>query len=159
MKQVVLVPSDRVGVLNQEVREEIQNKLSVAVKVIKNSVELDGEGLELQTAINIVKAIGRGFSPPRAFRLFDEDQLMEIIELSGYSEARAGVIRSRVIGTMGRTRERIEEASGAAISVYGKTISIIGSWEQTQIAKKAIEMLMGGAMHSSVEKYLLRALK
>ncbi len=159
MKHVVLVPADRIGVLTAEVREEIRSKLSVVVILIKNGAELDGEGLELQTAANIVKAIGRGFSPVRAFRLFSEDQMFEIIELGSMTEARADIVRSRVIGTKGRMRERIEEASGAVISVYGKTIAMIGTWEQIEIAKKAIEMLITGAMHSSVEKYLLRAQK
>jgi len=159
VKQVVLVPSDRVGVLTAEVRDEIKKRLGVNVSTDANSVELEGEGLELQTATNIIKAIGRGFAPVRAFRLFEDNQMLEVIELGGISEARAATTRSRVIGTKGRTRERIEEASGAAVSVYGKTISIIGAWEQIQTAKTAIEMLMGGAMHSSVEKFLLMARK
>lgn len=137
----------------------MQKRLGVVVNVAGNSVELDGEGIELQTAANIIKAIGRGFAPERAFRLFDDNQSLEVIDIGGFSEARAATIRSRVIGTKGRTRERIEQASGAAISVYGKTIAIMGTWEQMNTAKTAIEMLMGGAMHSSVEKFLLRARK
>ena len=159
MKQIVLVPDDRVGVITLDVRKEIKTKLAVTVDLNKNAVELDGEGIELQTAINIIKAVGRGFAPIRAFRLFDENQTVDIIELSSFSEARAASIKSRVIGTKGYTRERIEDSSGAAISVYGKTIGIIGTWEQIDIAKTAIEKLINGAMHSSVEKFLLRSRK
>ncbi|MBU5557545.1 MAG: KH domain-containing protein [Candidatus Aenigmatarchaeota archaeon] len=159
MKEVVMIPADRVGVLTQPVRDEIEKRLGVKVNIIGNSVELDGEGIELQTAMNMIKAIGRGFAPERAYRLFEEDQLLEIIDIGGFSEARAATIRSRIIGTKGRMRKRIEDASGAAVSVYGKTIAIIGTWEQVNMAKKAVEMLIGGAMHSSVEKFLLRARK
>ena len=159
MKQTILVPADRVGVLTQTVRDEIKNKIGVTVSADANMVELDGEGIELQTATNIIKAVGRGFAPERAFRLFDDDQMLEMIDLGSFSEARAATIRSRVIGSKGRMRERIEEASGAAVSVYGKTIAIIGAWKQIQTAKTAIEMLVNGAMHSSVEKFLLRAQK
>ena len=48
VKQVVLVPSDRVGVLTAEVRDEIKKRLGVNVSTDANSVELEGEGLELQ---------------------------------------------------------------------------------------------------------------
>lgn len=159
MKQLVLVPADRVGVITSDVREEMHKKLGVSVAVTKNAIELDGEGLELQIATNIMKAIGRGFSPVRAFRLFDENQTIELIDIGDLSEARAATIRSRIIGTKGRMRERIEDASGAAVSVYGKTITIIGTWEQVTTAKTAVEMIINGAMHSSVEKFLLRARK
>lgn len=159
MKQMVLVPDDRIGVITVDVRKELKNKLNVGIMINGNSVELDGEGLELQTATNIIKAIGRGFAPVRAFRLFDENQVFELVDIGAFSEARAGAIRSRVIGTKGHMRERIEEDSGAAVSVYGKTIGIIGSWEQVNIAKTAIEMIINGAMLSSVEKFLLKSRK
>jgi ribosomal RNA assembly protein len=40
------------------------------------------------------------------------------------------------------------------MSVYGKTVSVIGTPEQNQIARTAIEMLIEGANHGSVYSYL-----
>jgi ribosomal RNA assembly protein len=51
----------------------------------------------------------------------------------------------------------IEEKTGTKICVHGKTISIIGKWENLQVARKAIEMLLEGKMHSSVQRFLERS--
>ncbi len=50
----------------------------------------------------------------------------------------------RIIGRKGRTREIIEEMSGADISVYGKTVAIIGNPIQVEVAKTAVEKLARG---------------
>jgi ribosomal RNA assembly protein len=48
----------------------------------------------------------------------------------------------------------LKKKTGTKICIHGKKISIIGKWENLQIAKKAIEMLLEGKMHSSVQKFL-----
>jgi ribosomal RNA assembly protein len=65
-------------------------------------------------------------------------------------------LRARVIGSKGRTRSIIEELSGAKLSVYGSTVSIIGDVEQVQIARKAVDMLLSGSEHYVVYRYLER---
>lgn len=159
MKDIVLVPKDRIGVVNKEVREEIKEKLGVGCRITDNAVELDGEGLELMAAKNIIKAIGRGFSPARAYRLMEEDVQLEVMDLGGFGEGRMRTIKSRIIGTSGKTRERIESATGAYVSVYGKTVSIIGNFEELKNAREAIDMLISGAMHKSVYRFLERIRK
>jgi len=154
MKEVVLVPKDRIGVINKDVRKELKEKLGVECKRIENAVEIDGEGLELLIAKNIIKAIARGFSPIRAYRLMEENAQLEIIDLSSFSESRIKTIKSRIIGTSGKTREAIEHATGAYVSVYGKTVSLIGNFEQIKKAREAIDMLISGAMHKSVYRFL-----
>jgi ribosomal RNA assembly protein len=156
MKEIVLVPADRVRILTADVRKEISSRLGVKLAVSGNAVEIEGEGLKLYIAKNIVKAIARGFSPARASRLFSEEVTLEIIDLGGLTERRLAVIKARIIGTKGRMRELIEKCSGAALSVYGKTIAIIGDNEQLSVAKTAINMIIGGAMHSTVRRYLER---
>lgn len=150
MKTSMLIPRDRIGVVNKKVTIELKEKLGVDIFRRENSVEIDGSGLELLQAKNILKAIGRGFSPVRAYRLLEDEQELEVIEI----EKRADVIKSRIIGTKGRTREKIEECTGAIVSVYGKTVSVIGSWKQIKNAKTALEMIINGAMHKSVYNFL-----
>ena len=48
----------------------------------------------------------------------------------------------------------IEELTNCDICVYGKTIGIIGPIEEVANARKSIEMLLEGAMHASVYKFL-----
>jgi ribosomal RNA assembly protein len=101
-----------------------------------------------------VKAIGRGFSPERAFRLLNEDEQMEIIELKGFTDKKMRVIKSRLIGTKGKTRKEIEKWSGCSVSIYGKTVSLIGNYKQIEVAREAVNMIIRGVKHSKVYGFL-----
>jgi ribonuclease Y len=63
-------------------------------------------------------------------------------------------MKGRVIGRKGKSRSTIEEMTGCFISVYGKTVAIIGSISQVSIARRAVESLLMGSMHASVYKWL-----
>ncbi len=56
----------------------------------------------------------------------------------------------------GKTRRLIEELTDANVAVYGHTVSLIGTIDQTQIAREAIQMLVRGSMHSTVYRFLHR---
>lgn len=150
MKEVLLIPKDRINVLNEETIKTIEKEVRVKISIKENIVEIEGEGLNLFQAKNIIKAIGRGFSPLNALKLL-EDKELEIIDIPGKNIKR---IKSRIIGTRGKTRKFIEEMTGCCLSVYGKTVSIIGNYEELGDARKAIEMFIKGASHSSVYRFL-----
>jgi len=108
-------------------------------------------------ARDIVNAIGRGFSPERAFRLFTDGQMLEVIDLKqalGESRNQLQRIKGRIIGEDGKTRRIIELLTGTVVSVYGHTVSIIGEYDEIIVAKEAVAMLVKGAMHGSVYRYL-----
>jgi ribosomal RNA assembly protein len=63
-------------------------------------------------------------------------------------------IKGRIIGRDGRSRELIEEHTETFVSVYGKTVSIIGTTESVSTARRAIEMLIKGSPHSTVYRWL-----
>jgi ribosomal RNA assembly protein len=165
----VVIPKDRVGVLvgpGGIVKSTIEEKLFVDLKIDSpsGSVEIgvkpgapDPSGA-LQ-AKDIVLAIGRGFSPERAFRLFDEDNTLDIIDLHdffGKNEAEIRRVDGRIIGREGKTRRILEELTGTAISVSGHTVSIIGGYEAVTMAKDAVEKLIKGRQHGTVYKFLRR---
>ncbi len=158
MRDNVLVPYDRINVIkDRKTKELIEKKLNVKLDIVENNVEIEGEGLELFEAKNIIKAIARGFSPEKAFRLLKEDEQIEIIELRDLSDAKIKIIKARLIGTNGKTRRLIEFYTGCSVSIYGKTVSIIGSYEQLEIAREAVNMIVSGAKHSNVYKFLQEA--
>ncbi|MEM3522374.1 MAG: KH domain-containing protein, partial [Candidatus Bathyarchaeia archaeon] len=108
-------------------------------------------------AKEIIMAIGRGFSPEKAFSLFNENTILEVIDLRdalGKSDKDIARIKSRVIGEGGKTRKIIEESTGTNICVYGHTIALLGEFEGLSIAREAIEMLIRGKQHSTVYKFL-----
>ena len=102
-------------------------------------------------AENIIKAIGRGFSPKNAMELLDEEKTLYIIQISG-NKASLERIRSRLIGTRGKARRNIERFTDTKISIYGKTVSIIGTYENVEKARNAVEKLMAGAKHKTIYK-------
>ena len=56
----------------------------------------------------------------------------------------------------GKTRKIIEELSNANVVVYGHTVGIIGTYEQADIARNAVQMLIEGCQHHSVYKFLAK---
>jgi len=166
----IRIPRERIGVLigpNGSVKEQIEKTLGVKLQIDSStgdvSIELNPENNDpskLFRAKDVVTAIGRGFSPEKAFRLLeDENTILEIIDLRqifGKSESDMRRIRGRIIGRDGKTRRIIEELTETYISVYGHTVGIIGDFEKAQIAREAIDMLIKGAMHGTVYRYLHR---
>lgn len=161
------IPQERVGVvigqdgsIKTQIEKNTQTQLeidSTTGEVIIENVEGSDDPSGAWTASNIIKAIGRGFNPRKAMRLLDEDLYLEIIDLSSYvgtSKKALLRIRGRIIGKDGKTRQIIEESTDTHLSVYGKTISIIGYLEELRVAREAVTMLISGMAHSPVYTYL-----
>lgn len=155
MLETLLVPRERLGILkDKEVVETIEKTLNVKITLVDNSAEIEGDGLELYRAKNIVKAIARGFSSEHAFRLFDEEQVLEIIDLKGHTDKKNKVIKARLIGTGGKTRKAIEFFSKSSVCIYGNTICLIGNFEQLGVAREAVRRIVNGSKHNKVYSYL-----
>jgi ribosomal RNA assembly protein len=108
---------------------------------------------------DVLRAIGRGFSPEHAYKLLDDDMYYEeydIRDFSGKSRKRVMQVRSRMIGSDGKTRRLIEELTDCLISIKGNTVAVIGDIEGMKVASKAITMILNGSEHSSVYSYMER---
>jgi len=164
--EILKIPKERVGVLigkNGEVKERIEKKSGTKILIDSENGEVtiergSADPLTELKVINIIRAVGRGFSSENALKLFNDEYYFELINIKDYAKTQKHVIRlkARVIGSRGKTRSIIEELSGAKVSVYGNTVSIIGDVEQAQIARKAVDMLLSGSEHSVVYRYLER---
>jgi len=160
------VPKERIGVAigpGGEVKQEIERRTGTRLTLDSETgevrIEPGDDPLGALKAREVIQAIARGFSSERAFRLFQEDQLLEVINIqdfSGPSERALVRLKGRVIGERGKTRQIIEETTGTHVTIYGKTIALIGTAEQLAVARAAIHTLLGGAKHSSVYQFLER---
>lgn len=151
----MLIPKERIAVIigkHGTVRREIEKNTSTRITV-QDDVQIRGEPLDVMTAETIITAIGRGFSPEHAMELIDEKKTLLIIELPR-DENSLRRIRARLIGTRGKTRRNIEEYSKTSISIYGKTACIIGTHENAEFAREALEKLIKGSAHKTVYKFL-----
>lgn len=164
---MAMIPRDRIGVLvgpKGSVKSVIERKLDVELVIDSESGSVDiglrpgaADPSNALRAKDLVAAIGRGFSPQRAFALFNEDSTFGIIDLHdflGKNELEIKRVDGRVIGREGKTRRIIEELTGTMISVSGHTVSIIGPFEGVTDAKDALEKLISGRQHGTVYKFL-----
>ncbi|MGA3191766.1 MAG: KH domain-containing protein [Candidatus Bathyarchaeia archaeon] len=166
----IKIPKERVGALigpQGTIKKSIEEKLSVELQIDSETGDVTvvmGENVTdpsmLFRAKDVVTAVGRGFSPEHAFRLIrDEEAVLDILDLRtvfGKSEADIIRVKGRIIGMNGKTRMIIEELTDTNVAVYGHTVGIIGTLEQAQVAREAIEMLIRGSMHATVYRFLQR---
>lgn len=151
--QVVLIPVDRIGVLSH-VREDIEEAGNIKLTIDPDgtiTVDCDDPVAEWK-AIDVVKAIGRGFRPELAMNLFSEEYMLVVVDLKSMfnTEKQRERMRSRVIGTKGKARKTIEEISGAFLCIYGNTVCILGRISEVTVAERGLLALLGGASHGSV---------
>jgi ribosomal RNA assembly protein len=167
-EQVVRIPVERVGaVIGREgaskraLEEELGVSLSVDSK--EGAVTIRSESatnIDPFTATRVIEAIGRGFSPERAKVLLREGAALEVIDLREYAGRSANAlerIRGRVIGVKGKSRRVIEELTQCRISVYGRTVAVIGEASEVQLAAEAVRTLAKGSQHRTVYNSLQKA--
>ncbi|MBD3341044.1 MAG: RNA-processing protein [Candidatus Lokiarchaeota archaeon] len=163
------VSKNRIAVLigkGGETKEKIENILGVKLDIDSKSgdIEISPEEthenfnqLNLYVAQKIVKGINRGFNPVKSLKLIEDNYELEIFNLLsilGKSQKRIKRIKGRIIGRDGEMRKAIERYAECYLSVYGKTVSIIADYENLQIARKAVSMLINGMPHHTVLKFL-----
>ncbi|MFX1415880.1 MAG: pre-rRNA-processing protein PNO1 [Promethearchaeota archaeon] len=168
-QETVRVPMERVGVIvgrNGRVRKRIEELTNTKIEVDSEgtvtirSPEDSEDPVLAWRARDIIRAMARGFSPKNALTLIDEDARLVVVslrEIVGSSPNQLKRVAGRIIGESGRTRRVIERTTETKISVYGKTVSLIGFDPGLQYAHKAVDMLIGGAPHNAVYAMLERA--
>ncbi|HVP22375.1 MAG TPA: KH domain-containing protein [Conexivisphaerales archaeon] len=169
-EQMVRVPKERVGVIigrSGEEKKELEETLKVRLDIDSETGDVtiradaaDLEEVDPFKAMEVIDAIGKGFSPERAKRLLKEEQTFTIIDLretTGRSKSSLERIKGRIIGERGKARRIIEELTGASISVYGHYVSIICDEAHAKLASDAVSMLAGGSEHRTVYEILQKA--
>ena len=164
--QHVKIPQDRIGALigeGGETMREIERQAEVRLDIDSETgavrVETVGDPITALKAPDIVKAIGRGFAPEDALGLLDDDMMMfDIVDIGEAARNKNDFrrLKGRLIGESGRTRELMEELTGASVVIYGSTLGIIGGPEQVDAVREAAEMILDGAPHGAVYSFLER---
>lgn len=162
--QHVKIPKDRIGVLigeGGETMRKIESEAEVRLDIDSENgsvaIETVGDPVLGLKGPDIVRAIGRGFTPDDALGLLADDMMMfELIDIDAASRNKNDLKRQkgRLIGEGGRTRELMEELSGATVVIYGTTLGAIGTPEQVDTVRRATEMLLDGAPHGAVYSFL-----
>jgi ribosomal RNA assembly protein len=150
--QQLYIPSKRIKLLRD--RKEIISKVEKLCncKVIVDSddiIEINSDAFSEFSAKNILYAFGRGFDIEIACKLNEADYYFTSIDLEQLisSDKRIVQVKSRIIGKEGRTKKYIEGVSGAKMSVYGDTVSFVGTIEEIGEAETAVDTLIDGGTH------------
>lgn len=161
------VPLERVAVLigtSGQVKSQIEKATNTTISVdsAEGDVVIKGDdGLNIFTAKEVVIAIARGFNPECAMLLLKPDYTLEVIIVKEYAKSKKSMLRlkGRVIGHEGKSRRMIELQTRCFISVFGKTVSIVGEIEACHIARTAVDMLLTGSQHANVFRWLEKKMK
>ena len=167
-EQVVRIPVERVGVVigrEGSAKRHLEGELGVKLGVDSKEglVTVWSENAENGdpfAATRVLEAIGWGFSPQRALRLLQEGTVLDVIDLRDYAGRSTNSlerIRGRVIGLKGKSRRVIEELTRCHLSVYGRTVAIIGEASEVQLAAEAVRSLATGSQHRTVYNTLQKA--
>ncbi|MCD4740069.1 KH domain-containing protein [archaeon] len=164
-EEYLFVPKERIGVLIGEkgrTRQAIEKKTGVKIEIDSETGEVNLERSEKTDALKalqareVIKAIARGFSPERALKLLQDDYYLKVIDLEEYigSERALARQKARLIGTDGKARRFLEKTTNTEISVYGKSVAIIGDLKEVELAAEAITRLVSGSPHGKVYKFI-----
>ncbi|MDD1773895.1 MAG: KH domain-containing protein [Methanobacterium sp.] len=161
------IPRERVGVVigkggisKDEIEKLTKTKIEIDSEtgsVSINPTEDMDDPLSVWKARYMVKAIGRGFNPEIAMKLISDDVMLDIINLPDYvGKSKKAILRQkgRIIGKEGKTRDIITDMTDVHISIYGKTVALIGNFEHIQVAREAVDMILHGARHKTVYAFL-----
>jgi ribosomal RNA assembly protein len=161
------IPKDRIGVIigkSGRVKQQIEKRCGVEIEIDSESGDATVSGtkpveqMEAFRAVEVITAISRGFSPERAYRLFEDEEMMfqqmDLHDYAGKSPNALERIKGRIIGEGGKARRMVEELSGANVSVYGHMVAFIGNFREVKLATDAIAMLAKGSMHKSIYQML-----
>jgi ribosomal RNA assembly protein len=159
-QNIIKVPEERVGWLIGKAgatQKMLEKNLGLKL-IIHNdgTVLMEGASDKIYFGKNVIKAIGRGFSPEIALYIIEKDYMFHLVDLNEFCNTENSVhrVKGRIIGKEGTVKKEIERMVDCHIAVYGNTVGIIAPTDSIAYAEEAISMLIKGAMHTSVSGFL-----
>ncbi len=147
----IYIPKERLGLLrDRKTRTLLERICDCSISMESDEfVEITGSPYAEFIAKNVIFAFGRGFDVEAARLLLNEEYYFSSIDLKDAlgGEKRIARIKGRVIGENGRTKRYIESVSAVKMSVYGDTVSFIGSTNEIKEAETAVNTLIEGGTH------------
>jgi len=157
MRDFIKIPQEREESLkkNEKIKEKIENLTNTKL-AFDEGVSIEGESFDVYQTKQVLKAFGRGFDVDDCLYLLDDEYGLEIINLSEFtrSKERMTTLKGRIIGTGGKTKKYIEKYIDVKTCIFGKTVGIIGKWDNINIAKEAIMKIIQGCNHHTLYRWL-----
>ncbi len=134
---------------------KLEKKLKVKIQIKNQSLELEGDGVDIYTATQVFNALDRHFSFDLALLLTEPDYYLEDIPIKDVTrKTNLKLVKARIIGTEGRTLELLSELSDCYLTLHENTVSVIGTFEKMKLAINAVKSLILGSKQANVYSYL-----
>ena len=162
----IRIPRDRIGALvgrEGKTKKDIEEMSGCILDIDSTDGDIlvtakeSTDPLKVNATAEVVKAIGRGFSPERAFYLYSDGFQLVVISLREFARKgsnRINEIKGRIIGRQGKTRQIVEDITDCFVCVYGDTVSLIGDYISMRYALQALQMIIEGKKQRTVYTYL-----
>ncbi|MEM0149445.1 MAG: hypothetical protein QXW10_00935 [Candidatus Micrarchaeaceae archaeon] len=151
--QRVLIPSERVKLLEKDksLARKVEELCKCKIDINEEGIDITGDAYGEFSARNILFAFGRGFDVQTACLLHNENFYFSMMDLAQFfgSDNRIRQVKARIIGKGGKAKENIERVSKARISIYGDTVSFIGTEREIEEAQTCVNALIDGDSHRS----------
>ncbi len=147
----ILIPENRAKLLaSKDMLREAAGRLGCELRLEGNELTIQGDALGEYNARMVMQAFARGFDLNTSCLLLGDDCFFESVDMKGLLKRSERVkrIKARVIGREGKTKEYVQQVSGAHVSVYGDTVSFIGTLGQIRTARAAMDTLLEGGTHN-----------
>ncbi len=135
---------------------ELEQKLKVKLTFNGKNVSFEGEALDEFTAHKVLEALAFGFSAKKSLSLINEEFMFKKVHIKDFTRRNLKSIKSRIIGTRGKTKKTISEISSCDIIVKESDVGFIGESETVLDVEQAIINLIKGSKQSNMYSYLQR---
>jgi len=138
-------------------KKKLEEKLNAIINLKGNSLTIETDPFNEYEAQRLFDAINLGFSVEKALKVLDEENNFIKINIKDYANTKnLEVVRSRLIGTNGKTKKTIEEITKCDVSIHDNQVGIIGPAEITESALTSITSIIKGTKQANAYKYLER---
>lgn len=138
-------------------KAELENKLGVKIKINGKVLSVESEPFNEFEAQRVFDAISLGFSVEKAIKILDEEINFIKVRIKDHANTKNyEVVRSRLIGTHGKTKKTIQEITKCDIVIHDNIVGIIGSAESTENALIAVVNIIKGTKQANAYRYLER---
>lgn len=138
-------------------KKKLEKELKVKITTKGGTVILEGAPENEYLAEKVMQALDLGFPLLKALEIKNNEYVFEILNLKDYARTKnIGVVKSRLIGTKGKTLGILEETTGGYFEVSDNSIGIICSPENLKDITTALVSLIKGSKHGNVYGFIKR---
>jgi ribosomal RNA assembly protein len=136
--------------------EVILNKENLNAVIISK-----GRGSDVVKMRDFLISLTLGVDEFDAKKLLTDEYMLYLIDLKTIIDSKEDISRilARIIGEEGKIKKRISEATGCSLYISDSKIALIGSYDEIEYAKNAIQIIIDGSPHARLFKYLEKVIR